>query len=82
MTPRASTAPWLRPVALAIGLVVLLVAALQVAGLVFCGLTGAAKPLDVTPLTFYQYWYWYRSHPTWQSYVWGSGAAGVLSAGR
>ena len=57
----------------------LAVTALQVAGLVFAGLTGALKPQDVTPLTFYRYWYWYRAHPAWQSYVYGSGAAGVLA---
>ena len=52
---------------------------MQVAGLVFAGLTGAMKPPDVTPMTFYRYWYWYRSQPLWQSYVYSAGVVGMLA---
>jgi hypothetical protein len=52
---------------------------MQVAGLAFAGLTGALNPKDVTPLTFYRYWYWYRSQPLWQPYVYGSGTLGLLA---
>ena len=79
MTPPISAPSWVKPLLLAAGLVMLAVVAMQVAGLVFCGWTGAARPQEVTPFTFYRYWYWYRQHPAWQSYIYGSGAAGVLA---
>ena len=79
MTPRTSVPSWAKPLLLLAAIAVLIGAALQVAGLIFAGTTGAIKPQDVTPLTFYQYWYWYRAHPAFQNYLYGSGAAGVMA---
>ena len=79
MTPPTSVPSWAKALLLLAALAVLVLAALQVSGLIFAGLTGAMKPQDVTPLTFYQYWYWYRAHPGFQNYIYGSGAAGMLA---
>ena len=79
MTRPIDAPAWVRPAILVGGVIVLLIAALQVSGLIFCGVTGAARPQDVTPFTFYEYWYWYRQHPTWRPYLYGSGAAGALA---
>ena len=79
MTRPIDAPAWVKPAILVGGAFVLLLAALQVSGFIFCGVTGAARPQDVTPYTFYQYWYWYNQHPTWRSYLYGSGTAGVLA---
>ena len=79
MTRPTSVPNWAKPLIVLGAAAVLAVAALQVAGLIFAGLTSALKPQDVTPITFYRYWYWYRSQPLWQSYVYSSGAVGMLA---
>jgi len=79
MTQPISVPSWAKPLIIIAAIAVLIVAALQVSGLLFAGLTGAMKPQDVTPMTFYRYWYWYRAQPAWQSYVYGSGAIGMLA---
>ena len=79
MTRPTSVPSWAKPLLLLGVLALLAVAALQVAGLVFAGMTGAVHAGDVTPLTFYRYWYWYREHPGFQNYIYGSGAAAALA---
>ena len=79
MTRPIDAPAWVKPAIFVGGAILLLIAALQVAGLIFCGVTGAARPQDVTPYTFYQYWYWYSQHPVWRSYLYGSGACGALA---
>jgi type IV secretion system protein VirD4 len=79
MTRPISASSWVKPALIGGGVLVLAALALQVAGLVFCGVTGAALPQDVTPYTIYQYWYWYGKHPIWQSYLYASAAAGALA---
>ena len=79
MTRPTSVPSWAKPLIFVGAAAVLAVAAMQVAGLVFAGLTGAMKPPDVTPMTFYRYWYWYRSQPLWQSYVYSAGVVGMLA---
>lgn len=79
MTRPPSVPSWAKPLLLVGLLVALALAAMQVAGLVFAGMTGAVKVGDVTPLTFYRYWYWYRAHPGFQNYIYGSGAAAALA---
>lgn len=79
MTRPISASSWFKPTLLVGGSLVLILLALQIAGLVFCGLTKAAKPQDVTPYTIYQYWYWYSKHPIWHSYLYASAGAGVLA---
>lgn len=79
MTRPISASSWVKPVLVTLGVVALLLLAMQLAGLVFCGMTGAAKPQDVTPYTIYQYWYWYSKHPVWQSYLYASAGAGALA---
>ena len=79
MTRPIDAPGWVKPAIFVGGAFVLLLAALQVSGLIFCGVTGAARPQDVTPYTFYQYWYWYNQHPVWRSYLYGSGACGALA---
>ena len=79
MTRPIDAPAWVKSAIFVGGAILLLIAALQVAGLIFCGVTGAARPQDVTPYTFYQYWYWYSQHPVWRSYLYGSGAFGGLA---
>ena len=61
------------------GLVAMVGLGLQISGFVFVALTNAMAPQDVTPLTLYQYWYWYGADPTWQTYLYGAVGAGVLA---
>ena len=79
MTRPTSANSWAKPALVVLGVLALALLAMQVAGLVFGGLTGAAKPQDVTPYTIYQYWYWYGSHPIWRSYLYASAAAGAVA---
>lgn len=52
---------------------------LQISGFVFVALTKAMAPQDVTPLTIYQYWYWYGADPTWQTHLYSAAGAGVMA---
>jgi len=79
MTRPTSASSWIKPALFVLGALALVLLAMQLAGLVFCGMTGAAKPQDVTPYTIYQYWYWYSKHPIWQSYLYASAGAGALA---
>lgn len=79
MTRPISASSWAKPALVVIGALALLLLAMELAGLVFCGLTGAAMPQDVTPYTIYQYGYWYSKHPIWQSYLYASAGAGALA---
>ena len=76
---RTSARPTLLLVGAVAVLVVVVALALQVAGLVFCGITGAVPPADVTPLTFYRYWYWYSHHEAWQMTLYASAGVGVFA---
>jgi len=59
---------WAKPALLGVGLIILALALMQLAGLFFAAFTNAAKPSDVTPLTIYQYWFWY-GHSQWRNYL-------------
>ena len=79
MTRPLSAHSWFKPALLALSALTLLLLAMQAAGLVFCTMTKAARPMDVTPYTIYQYWYWYGKHPIWRSYLYASSAVGLLA---
>jgi type IV secretion system protein VirD4 len=79
MTPSTSSASWVKPAIFSAFGLAGIGLAMQVAGLVFAGLTGAMKPADVTPWTIYQYWYWYGNNPTWKNYLLGASIVGALA---
>ena len=79
MTRPIDAPDWVKPIVFLAGAIALVFTALEVSGLVFCSMTGAARPQDVTPLTFYQYWYWYRHVAAWQNYLYTAAGVGVAA---
>ncbi|TCV82729.1 type IV secretory system conjugative DNA transfer family protein [Sulfurirhabdus autotrophica] len=66
MTRPASANPWAKPAFLVLLLGVLVLAVMQLAGILFSSFTHAARLEDIRPYTIYQYWYWYGSHTQWR----------------
>lgn len=68
--------PWGKP-AFVLLLLILIVAGLNIAGAIFL-LKFGKNPDDATPLTLYQYWYYYRNDPKVLLWIQISGAITII----
>ncbi len=77
MSQSINANPWIKPALLAFLLVALVLALMQLAGMLFGSFTRVMRPEDVTPYTIYQYWYWHGNSTQWRGYLITSSAISV-----